>query len=673
MASDPLELEHLIGFCAVQFHPRDPNVLISHIGCLVIIGKADDAHQQEFLRGHTEEITCLAVSPSGNLIASGQVSSTRVPNSEAQVMVWDYSSRQLVYSLSQLHDGVAFSRNRVRNLAFSPDDRFLAGSDDQPGAAKLCVWDMETGSLENISKQKELSFLTWGDVVASGSKMNRNASYRLYGGAGDKVLRFSVDFDVGMMKYKLSGEVFKMPASGLARSYAAGAMHAGNNFLVTGSSAGELAVFNVDTMVFRACVPVSCGGLTALVSKELAPGDGVVYCGCGDGKVKVLRGQDQAWRVESECQFAGAILGMSLSADARELLVATADGDVFRLDPMTLAPADAEGSGRPFMASHTEPLNCVAFGDSSEFFAAGADLGQLRVWELSHYSIKTAIAPSYFKKGAKGALPHVSAVLFSSVQGAGPKTLLSGWADGFIRCHTVEGKPLWEITSAHRDGVSALTASDGLTCSRSFVASGGADGVLRLWCTSTRTLLAQFPEHRGAVTGLLLDDAKPHLLHSCSVDKSVVTVDLKSERRVAAHKVKEGAFHAMAQTPLNEHELLTCDTCGSVKFWDIDEAEARSMLVTWTERDEEAEKEKRLNHISLSPPAGDHPGGRFLVASTAAGELQVWDLDQKPSEPISVGLAHSHEISQARFSPDGRQIVSAGKDCCIAVWNFYGA
>ena len=117
MASDPLELEHLIGFCAVQFHPRDPNVLISHIGCLVIIGKADDAHQQEFLRGHTEEITCLAISPSGNLIASGQASSVREPNSEALVIVWDYATRRQIYSLGQLHDGIAFSRRAPRRPA----------------------------------------------------------------------------------------------------------------------------------------------------------------------------------------------------------------------------------------------------------------------------------------------------------------------------------------------------------------------------------------------------------------------------------------------------------------------------------------------------------------------------------------------------------------------------
>ena len=124
---------------SVQFHPTDKTVAVSYTGCLVVISDVHDPHQQEFLRGHNEAVTCLAISPSGAMIASGQTSTTRVPNSEAMVIVWDYQSRQAIFRLMELHDGIAFSRNRVQQLAFSPDDLFLAGCDDQPGTARLCV------------------------------------------------------------------------------------------------------------------------------------------------------------------------------------------------------------------------------------------------------------------------------------------------------------------------------------------------------------------------------------------------------------------------------------------------------------------------------------------------------------------------------------------------------
>ena len=76
-------------------------------------------------------------------------------------------------------------------------------------------------------------------------------------------------------------------------------------------------------------------------------------------------------------------------------------------------------------------------------------------------------------------------------------------------------------------------------------------------------------------------------------------------------------------------------------------------------------RERKLNHLALSKD------DTFLLASTAAGEVQVWEL-RNPAAPISVGVAHSHEVSEAHWSPDGKQAVSVGVDCCICVWNFFG-
>ena len=166
---NPLELEHMMGYNgdlpnSVQLHPIDHSTMISFTGCLLIISKVDDPHQQEFLRGHNEAITCLAVSPTGNMLASGQASTTRVPNSEAMVIVWDFATRLPVYRLMELHDGIKFSRNSVRQLAFSPDEKMLAGCDDQPGTPKICVWYTATAQLAvSVKRSTEPTFLEWGD------------------------------------------------------------------------------------------------------------------------------------------------------------------------------------------------------------------------------------------------------------------------------------------------------------------------------------------------------------------------------------------------------------------------------------------------------------------------------------------------------------------------------
>jgi len=55
----------------LQLHP-DGAHLIYPVGCTVVIEKIANK-QQEFLTGHTNTVSCLALSKSGNFIASGQV------------------------------------------------------------------------------------------------------------------------------------------------------------------------------------------------------------------------------------------------------------------------------------------------------------------------------------------------------------------------------------------------------------------------------------------------------------------------------------------------------------------------------------------------------------------------------------------------------------------------
>jgi WD40 repeat protein len=67
---------------------------------------------QVFLRGHDDDITCLALSPSGRFVASGQ----KGENSDA--IVFDFESKQLLYRMSEHDFGVAC-------LAFSDDELLL--------------------------------------------------------------------------------------------------------------------------------------------------------------------------------------------------------------------------------------------------------------------------------------------------------------------------------------------------------------------------------------------------------------------------------------------------------------------------------------------------------------------------------------------------------------------
>ena len=121
---DVMELEHIIGYAGhcpqtLFYHPTSPNTIVYGMGASVVIQDLTDPHKQDFLRGHDNEISSLAISMDGGLVASGQRGSTMHKGFDAPVIVWDFAERRDVYQLL----GLSMS---VQNLCFSADARFLA-------------------------------------------------------------------------------------------------------------------------------------------------------------------------------------------------------------------------------------------------------------------------------------------------------------------------------------------------------------------------------------------------------------------------------------------------------------------------------------------------------------------------------------------------------------------
>jgi len=113
-------------------HP-DRQHLIYALGDTVIIETLEEKRnkkdkslndsQKVYLRGHTDNVTCIAVSNTGKYIASGQQTHMGF---KADIIVWDYEQRQLFHTFT-LH------KVKVQALAFSPNDLYLVslgGQDD---------------------------------------------------------------------------------------------------------------------------------------------------------------------------------------------------------------------------------------------------------------------------------------------------------------------------------------------------------------------------------------------------------------------------------------------------------------------------------------------------------------------------------------------------------------
>ncbi|GMF45763.1 unnamed protein product [Phytophthora fragariaefolia] len=121
-----IELEHLSGYTGkgkntIHAHPTDPDSYITWCS-------------QDLLCAHEEEINVLSMSSTGALLASAQIPphSGRTDRGGAYIVIWDLASGRERYRLE------GFFRP-VLQLAFSPDDHFLAASSED---CRIVLWDM---------------------------------------------------------------------------------------------------------------------------------------------------------------------------------------------------------------------------------------------------------------------------------------------------------------------------------------------------------------------------------------------------------------------------------------------------------------------------------------------------------------------------------------------------
>jgi len=625
-----VELEHLSGFrgehnATLCFHPNEPNMIIYAAGSVVIVQDVGDPHLQQLLRAHDEDVCAIVCSRDGRFVASGQIGSQSRKGYEASVIVWEWGTKARFLDLPGL-------TQKVVAMDFTSDGQFLCASGQNQ---VICVWSMETGErIYSRRTEQCVTMLCMGSpCVTQGA---RYPYYQMCTADSQNVLLHRIEFDLRTMSYGLQSDRFQLPASGLQRHYTCGYIR-NEEFLVAGTTAGDLCVFSLPNKIFRSSIPVCNGGIASLVPAQ----ENVIFLGSGDGKIKGIVGDDVVWEVISDAtlEFAqAAITSLSLAADGVELIAGTNNGKMFRV-------LTADLSSMLLQASHIAPVTGCAFAPGySEWLATCSAAGEMFVWDLSTYAhVATAVVQSPAK-----------CIAYTK----DPEEVLVGYDDGFVRAWCAKpgshGRLNWQLTGAHRGGVTCLCQSPNV------LVTGGNDFVVRVWHRSTREMLTQFAKHRKPVSDVKMDEAIPHMFHSCSEDRSVVSYDLKQNKAVVVHSMQAGNFTGLTQRKDHEKEMLTVGLDGRLLFWDVDYADPVGCL-TPTCPYMEGNSKLLCGEVS--------PHGRYLACAGQEHLLYLFDL--QTCEQIQALEGHSKAVVRMAWSPDQKQLVTVSQDSCLAVWNFF--
>jgi len=683
-----IELEHAIGFAgqphSLFLHPNGRE-FVYLAGACVVIQDLHDPHQQEFVRGHDDNVTCADLSKLGKWLVSGQ------KGVNANVCVWHYEDRRILYRLEEHDHGVKF-------VQFSHDEKLLitVGVHED---GKVVIWDMSIGHIVhqmNTSDWPEpISHVEWGGKVQD-IKRRETECYQYCLLAGNDVYYHILNPHTGQMA------VDKLNSAHHVRRGTTAQFSSQGDLLFVGSSSGDVAIYHIKDKKFITSHQVCTGGVKCLFippkERETRGQEGgfryanfgdqdrslTLYCSGGDGSVAIYdlkdpqavltTGLDERNRLRVE----GDVTSLAFSTDMSCMLLGTTYGSIY-------TSSLVQGQAPSARLTMTAPLSGVRFIRFHPFindrFATCSQDAFVRVWDSSTYSVTARCGGPASGLGRCITRPHGDSIAVGEVVKTtvmnhgklmGPKTavaypvcmsylgqmdvLISAWSDGCIRSFdALSGEFLWNVDNAHRSGITSIVVAPNMK----FFVTGGEEGEVRVWEMSTREMVSELKEHKGAVSGLKLMDDSMHLL-SASKDKGVITWDLMKERRTCCHEQRMGGINAI-DLYHNQANFVTVGMEKRVNVWDMRQAQP-----------------------VLSSPYGDPScvgpdtygtalalsnNNRFLALGGTDQLVHLWDANTLA--PVEVGVGHSGAVNDIQWSPDDKQAVSVGSDACILLWNIY--
>jgi eukaryotic-like serine/threonine-protein kinase len=223
-----------------------------------------------------------------------------------------------------------------------------------------------------------------------------------------------------------------------------------------------------------------------------------------------------------------------------------------------------------------------------------------------------------------------------------------------------------------------------------WVATGNADGSLKLWNTSGEASVATMKMER-AVGGLVFSATGTRVLgrdHGTVRIWSVPAGNLIAEIRPGTD-IRAAAFDNYGL------RVATARSDGSARVWDATTGEAISPLFKesyWLTDIKFSPDGKRViaaagghranvwnletgkrvqlsGHQNVVVSAAFSPSGERTITASFDGTARVYETSS--GKPLTPPLRHSGLVTAAEFSPDGMRVLTAGADGTVRVWSLW--
>ncbi|KAJ3532884.1 hypothetical protein NMY22_g7564 [Coprinellus aureogranulatus] len=601
--------------------------------------KGTKANQQRVLVQANAPILCLAISPDGSQLISG--------DSEGIVNMWNTQSGEPVLG------DMAGHLNWVRSVTFSPDgSKVVSGSDD----STIRVWDAKTG--------QPLGSAIKGHQGCVYSAVFSPDGSRIVSGSRDKTIRI---WDA------LTGEALGDPIEGHAGDVNTVAVSPDGLKIISGSDDRTIRVWDAQN---RQLVLGPLQGHTGAILSVAVSSDGLrIVSGSRDNTIRVWdawSGQDMFSPIEGH---SGCVCTVTFSPDGSKIVSGSYDRTIRLWDAQS-----GHAVGRP-MEGHSNWVTAVTFTPDGLKIISGSEDGTIRIWDLQadhttgdleHCHTGSVTSVAYSPDGSRivsgsndktvrvwdaktgqalvgpmeGHSKFVASVAFSP----DGSRIVSGSHDKTIRIWDAQSGA---IVLGPLQGHSSFVLSVAFSPDGSRIASGSGDCTIQLWDAETgQPFLDPFTGHTDWVRYITFSPCGTRLV-SGSDDRTVRVWDVQSGQVVLGPlHGRKGIILSVAFSP-DGSKIVSGSDDQTIQVWDAHNG--RKLLGPLR------------GHSDVVWSAAFSPDGLKIASGSSDKTICIWDAQSR--ELIYTLQGHSNEVNSVSFSPDSTQIVSGSEDKTIRVWN----